>query len=392
MQSVKSTIVCFACVLLSIFSFAQELNLVSAQWEIRNKDNDPNIESDSYCKLRIKFKTATFISFTGLKGSNYPSTLLLELAYKPSGFYVLPLYVQVNKDGQWERYTVDLQRSNWDEVLTKNSDVIKKIFDDFKTGSKARVRIGYNGEDWYEFSLASFKASSAKIFSAAKSPVSEPKTTRDKYGFPLLFGDKKNKYVEAIQRELLQEKDWTGNYDQKTKQAIAKYVEQYKESLDAEEIPYKLDGDYMSIGLYNDILERGDKNELQKKVSESTSSSTESQSQPQPSHTQTTYKGSVVIRFPIHSGFGTASEEEGYMLYDLQNSVGAKPTKELDDQTFSKVKEFVSSEENKKLFGIDAPDSRDLSVLNNTVNPGITQRLYNIIVDTANKKDKNVVK
>jgi hypothetical protein len=373
--------------------YSQDLKQVNAQWELRNSSNDPEIASGDHNKLRLKFKTATSISFTGSKGDVTPSSLVLEMAFKPSGIYVIPLYIQVKKKDEWVRHTVDLPVNRWGEVLTKNIDVLQPIFDDFKAGTRARVRIGYNGEDWYEFSLTTFKSLCAKLFSSKKA-VASSAVIRDSYGFPLMYGDKNSEYVKAIQKVLLPEHLWTGNFSDPTKNAVFKFLEDNETRINLVGIngSLPLDGSMVSVALYNRILDprSGSNGNTSTTSTLSTSTNTSnttnsSTTTPDPNKTQSTYTGSMVIRFPLNIGFGKGSEEEGNVVFDIQNAVGAKHSGTIDQETIDKIKTFIADPEKQKIMQDDKPDSRDKSLLNNNK---ITQRLYNIIIDTANEADR----
>jgi hypothetical protein len=243
----------------------------------------------------------------------------------------------------------------------------------------------------------------------SNNPPSATPSARDKYGFPLKYGDKtghlKNSYVRAIQKRLLPERLWTGNYLHLTKQAIVDFIKEHGHEI-PRGITYVKDGSEVSLGLYNFIVlhpshsdddeEQSDSSNNNQKSDETKSTTTSQQTASDPNRTQVVYRGSVVIRFPLYIGFGSGSPEAENIVRDIQEVVNSKPTGILDDETILNLRQYVSDAENirlmNQLMGNKKPTQIDYNLLNREHYPGITEKLFRSVIELANSLDTRVVK
>jgi hypothetical protein len=205
----------------------------------------------------------------------------------------------------------------------------------------------------------------------------------------LTYSMRNNLYVYQVQRSLNMPMNYcTGNYLDKTKAAVAAYIQQNNIQ------GVKPDGSVITADLYDKILGGGNT---------TPAPAPQSQNQPQAAPADTTPQNSgggqnapqnasggapqsyahSQLEFPLYMGQGNPKDgfdpsTYGRYITNLQTRVGARTTGIMDQQTFDAVKKFIGDPKHKEYL-TEPIDSDSLNVLNNEAAPGITAKLYTTI-------------
>lgn len=389
-----ATILCFF-ICCSAQLLSQELHQIDSKWEIRNSQNDPNIDGD-FSKVRINFGLTepTYFVFGSIKSSKYPTSVSIERSTKFTDL-ILTVLIQTLKENSWRKSNIDFYINKWGEAITRDEKIMTDVFSDFLFASKVRLRLAIEGEDWTEFSQASFVPVASKLFAPPKvvkdeGGVEEEKNIEKKseeenkefaglsMEFPergIYLGLSKNAYVKQLKKFLaLPQTSQNGTYDVELKNAVAIY---FKENNVTD---VKQDGSVVTYELYLKILdvdENGTPLNSSKRETKLESNQVSPQAQAQ--------KISQIV-FPIYLGQGDVKDGYdpatwGRYIVALQRAVKAETTGILDKQTFDSVKKFINDPKKKRFF-TEPLDEDSKNVLENKNRPGVTSILYNTIIRT----------
>jgi hypothetical protein len=367
---------------------SQNLYQIDSKWQLRTNQNDPNLDHPDYKEIRISFRKSgqtTYLVFGCLKNEPQPHILRIQREMKFSDLSVT-LNIQVLKDGAWSKYQIDFPVNKWGEASTRKKEDITKVYNDFLSAKRARLRLAIEGEHWTEFSMTSFLPIASKLFPPPQIMKDEGREEEsvDKFkgmamDFPdrgLFLGLRNNAYVKQLKIDLaISNAD--GNYDATLKDAVAFYIQ-------ANEVKnIKADGSLVTYELYLKILNVDENcNPLPEKNDKEKQS--EEKSKINANKNQAYDKGDIL--FPLF--FGQGDPKDGYnpatwgvFITSLQNAVRAKTTGVMDEQTFKQIKKFLNNPKIQKLV-VEPLDSESRLILENESKPGVNVKLYNFIMRT----------